>query len=248
MKTILSLLFIAGFILFTGCKDNAVKVQEDDTLTAELTISTDHIHTLSEITYTVKVTDSNGNIVTNLETVQVERKGHGSDTWRGTDLTLSGNTYTGTYTFSSSGEYDIRVSGIASGESNPRIMYEMEEHLNVARAHENVGDYRIEYENFPGHVHNGDEVTVKFWVSEAEKDASGNRPPVTGLDLHIHCTNPDNTTEHHDMTAVTEESSGVYITDHIFIGHGEAMMGMHFTAPDNTEIKAEFHMHVAAGH
>lgn len=249
MKSIMSYITILVLILFTGCSDNPVEVHEDEEpLTAELTISEDHIHTLSEITYTVRVTDHHGDVVTDLETVEVQRKGHGETEWRGTELTLSGEVYTGTYTFNSSGEYDLRVAGVRSGGTEMEVMYEMQEHMEVGRAHAEVGNYRIEYENFPGHVHDGEQATVKFWVSESERDASGERPPVTGLDLHIHCENPDGTNEHHDETLVTEESEGVYVADHTFAGGGEAHMATHFTAPDNTEIEADFHLHISHGH
>jgi len=247
MKAHFTFMFALLFILFTGCKDSPVEVHEDEgPLTAELTLSTDHIHTLSEITFTVKVTDHHGDVVTDLETIEVQRKAHGATEWRGTELTLSGSNYTGNYTFNSSGEYDIRVAGMRHGGTEMEVMYEMAEHLEVVRAHETVGNYRIEFENFPGHLHEGETATVKFWVFEAEKDASGNRPAVTGLNVDIHCGNPDGTEEEH--VGVTEESNGVYIADHTFIGAGEAHMGMHFTAPDNSNIEADFHLHVAHGH
>lgn len=249
MKTFLSYMLMLIVVLFTGCKDNPVEIHEDDgnePFTAELTISDDHIHTLSEITYTVKITDHHGETVTNMEAVEVQRKGHDDTEWRGTELTLAGEVYTGTYTFNSSGEYDLRVAGIRHGGTEMEVMHEMEDHMEVARAHVETGNYRIEYENFPGHIHDGETATVKFWIYEAEKDASGVRPPITGLGIHIHCNNPDGSNEHHDT--VTEESAGIYMAEHTFLGGGEAQMGMHFTAPDNNEVEAEFHLHIAHGH
>ena len=249
MKAPLSYMLMIAFILFTGCKDNPVEVLDSAPLTAELTISDDHIHTLSEITYTVTVTDQNGNILTDMETVEVQRKGHDATEWRGTELTLSGSVYTGTYTFNSSGEYDLRVAGIRHGGTEMEVMYEMPEHMSVARTHEVFGNYRIEYENYPGHIHDGDAITTKFWVLEPDRDpATGERAPITGLNLHIHCQNADGTTEHHDENAVTEESAGVYVADHTFIGAGDAVMGMHFTDPNNSEIEAAFTVHVAHAH
>ncbi len=249
MKTFSKYLMALVILLFMGCKDSPVEVHEDDgPLTATLTLSSDHAHTLSEITYTVQITDHHGDIVTDMEAVEVQRKGHGATEWRGTELTLNGNVYTGAYTFNSSGDYDIRVAGIRHAGTEMEVMHEMAEHMHVGRAHLESGAYRIEYENFPGHVHDGETATVKFFIFEAEKDAQGNRPPVTGLtDLHIHCTNPDGTAEHHDTT-ITEESPGVYVQDHTFMGGGEAIMGTHFTAPDQTQAEGQFHMHVAHGH
>lgn len=247
MKTLLPYLSpLLLLILFTGCKDNPVDVQEDTTLTAELTLSSDHVHTLSEITYTVTITNSNGEAVTDMETVEVQRKGHGDEEWSSTELTQSGSQYTADYTFNSSGEYDLRVTGVRQEGQQMEVLYEMEDHFEVGRAHEEVGDYRIEYENFPGHMHEGETGTIKFWVYEKEENDSGNRPPVSGLSAHIHCNNPDGTDEHH--SAVAEEETGIYVTDHTFTSSGEAHMGFHFDAPDNTKIEADFHIQVSGGH
>lgn len=247
MKLPYMILFMLVFIIFTGCKDNSVEVhEEDEVLTAALTLSDDHVHTLSEITYTVTVTNQHGEVVTNLESIEVQRKAHGATEWRGTELTLSNNAYVGTYTFASSGEYELRVAGMRQGGTEMEVMYMMEEHLEVNRTHEVSGNYRIEFESFPGHVHEGDTAAVKFWVLESERNQDGIRPAVEGLSIHIHCTNADATSEHHDV--VPEESAGVYTVDHAFTEAGEAAVGMHFTAPDNTVIEAEFHLHVAHGH
>lgn len=235
-------------IILTGCLDNATDPHDEDgPLTAELTISPDHVHTLSEINYTVKVTDQNGNIVADLETIEVQRKVHGESEWRGTELELSGNEYTGSYTFMSSGEYDIRVAGLRHGSDQMEVMYEMGEHFNVGRAHVNAENYRIEYEHFPGHMHEGDNADIKFWVFEKDEDVSGVRPPVSGLEnIHIHCGNPDGTEEHH--TSVEEAETGVYVTGHTFMGAGEAHMKIHFPGEGGTEIEAEFTFEVAHGH
>ncbi len=85
LSGILALGLIAG-----ACSDNPVAVEEhDETLTAELTLSADHVHTLSEISFTVVVRDHHGEAVTDLEAVTVDRLAEGGDTWRSTDLALS---------------------------------------------------------------------------------------------------------------------------------------------------------------
>lgn len=245
MKTLLTItLIFLAFFLITGCEDDPVEVHDD--LHVELTVSPDHVHTLSEITYTATITDHSGAPVTNLAAVEVQRKAHDSDTWRGTELTLDGIVYKGDYTFSSSGDYDIRVAVTRAGETTMEVVYEMTDHFHVGRAHVEVGNYRVEYENFPGHVHEGDLVTVKFWVMEAEKDASGNRPPVNGLSPEIVCTNSDGSFEAH--TDVSEPENGVYQVEHTFIVAGEAHEEIEFTAPDNTSVSADFHFHVAHKH
>lgn len=250
IKNSIFYLLILGIIM-TGCIDNVTDASDDHDddgpLTANLTLSDDHVHTLSEITYIVKVSDDHGNVVTDLETVEVQRKAHGADDWRSTELELSGDVYTGSYTFMSSGEYDLRVTGMRHGSEEMEVMHEMADHFNVGRAHVEEGDYRIEYEHFPGHMHEGDQAEVKFWIFEKEKDESGERPPVSGLDeLHIHCTNPNETEEHH--TSVMEEEAGEYVADHTFMGGGKAHMGIHFTDSEGTVIEAEFNFEVSHRH
>lgn len=238
-------LIVLALFLFIGCKDSPVEVHQDENLTAELTISPDHVHTLDEITYTVTVTNDHGDVVTDLEGVEVQRKGHGDTEWSGTELSLSGTSFTSTYTFKSSGDYDIRVVGTHTGTTEQLVLYQMDEHMHVGRAHIETGDYRIEYESFPGHIHEGDAATIKFWIYEKEQDATGERPLVGDLSPHIHCANPDGTKEHHD--SVTQEATGIYVADHTFNSAGEAHMGIHFTA-GNTNIEAEFHPEVSHGH
>lgn len=239
-------------IITTGCIDNSTDAidEHDETgpLTAEFTISDEHAHTLSELTYTAKVTDDHGNVITDLETVEVQRKGHGENEWSGTELELSGDVYTGTYTFMNSGEYDLRVAGMRHGSEQMEVIHEMSDHFEVGRAHEEIGAYRIEYEHYPGHMHEGESAQVKFWVFEKEADASGERPPVSDLDVDVHCTNPDGTEEHHNANAVQEEEPGVYVSNHTFMGGGQASMGMHFTGAEGSDIEAEFSFDVAHGH
>lgn len=237
---------IAGLLAplaLAACSDNPVLVQPGD-VSVELELSSDHIHTLSEITYTVTVRDHTGAYVTDFESLAVERKAHGSDTWRATELALTGTSYTGAYTFNSSGEYDLRVSGQRHGESEMAVLHEMAEHLEVVRAHAVVNEqYRVEVESFPGHLHEGDLASVKFWVLEPERNADGIRPPISGLtNLRIHCVD--------EMHAdITEESPGVYVVEHTFAEVGDAHLGLHFMHGDGSMMgEAEFTTHVVHGH
>lgn len=236
---------IAGLLAplaLAACADNPMVVEE---LSVQLELSSGHVHTLSELGFTVTVTNQYGTPITDFETIQVERRAHGSDTWRGTELTLAGTSYTGTYMFNSSGEYDLRVSGQRHGQAAMSVLHEMGEHMEVARAHAVVNEqYRIEVETFPGHLHEGDEAEVRFWVLDPDRNAEGIRPPITGLtNLRLHCVD-----EMHS-TGITEVEAGVYMVTHTFAEAGEAHLGLHLMNPDGSPMgEAEFTTHVAHGH
>lgn len=228
-------------LVLGACSDNPVLVDANG-LVVELTLSDDHVHTLSELSYTVSVQRADGSYVTDFQTLTVERRSEGSDTWRATELALSGDVYTGAYTFMSSGEYELRVMGQQMGQATPLELHRMHDHLEVARAHANVGAYRVEMETFPGHLHEGDQATVKFWVFDPERDASGMRPPISGLtDLQLHCADEAHTP--------VEESPGVYVTEHTFAEAGEVHLAMHFMDGMGMMMsEAVFTGHVAHGH
>ncbi len=211
----------------------------------DLQLSSSHVHILSELTYTVTVTDHHGEPVTDFDTLRVERRAAGSDTWRGTDLELQGTSYLGTYTFASSGDYEIRVTGRRAHDTSMVEMHSMSEMLSAARAHAEAGGYRIEFESFPGHLHQHNSATMKFWVMETEQNAEGVRPAIAGLAPEIHCLEADGTTEHH---AAAELAAGVYETDHTFASVGEFVGALHFEGVDGLEAEAEFTMHVVPGH
>lgn len=237
------LIAILTLCLATGaCADNPVAVEDDhdDTLTAQLTLSADHVHTLSELTYSVVVLDHHGEAVTDLQAVTVDRLIEGGDTWRSTELTLVGTTWTAPYTFTTSGDYQVRVSVLRHGTTDPEIVHTMDEHLHVGRAHVEVGAFRVEFESFPGHLHEGDEAEMKFWVFEAEKNADGIRPPVEGLQAHIECLEASGTSEEHEATEVEH---GVYMATHTFAEAGLFVARLHL--PDG---EADFETHVVHGH
>lgn len=238
-------------VFLAACVSNpTVPVEEEHEdatadLAVDLQLSSSHVHILSELTYTVSVTDHHGEFVTDFDTLRVERRAAGSDTWRGTDLELQGTSYTGTYTFTSSGDYEIRVTGRRDHDTAMVEMHSMSEMLSAARAHAEAGGYRIEFESFPGHLHQHDEATMKFWVMEAEPNADGIRPAIIGLTPEIHCLEADGSTESH---AAAELTPGVYETAHTFESVGDFIGALHFEGTDGLEAEAEFVMNVAAGH
>lgn len=234
-------------VLLTACESNPVA--HDDALLAELTLSPDHAHTLSPVTMTVTVRNDHGTTVTAFDTLRVERLSEGATEWRtAADLALSGSAFISEYTFASSGGHELRVRAMRTGhgefEDVPLMGGGMTMHTNVGRAHTEAGGYRIEYENFPGHVHEGDEVAMRFWVLTPETDANGDRTPITGLDGTIRCIEPEGAQESHDPTVV---SDGVYEALHTWQSAGEGQAQLSFTGPDGPA-EVTFPVHVAHTH
>lgn len=229
---------LLALLALPACEDNPMA---PGSMVVELTMSTDHVHTLSEITFTVSVTQD-GVPVTDFEMIEVQRLAAGSDTWRGTELTLSGDVYTGTYTFASSGEYQLRVAALHHGATEMEVLIEEHDPLHVGRAHEVVGDYRVEFESDPGHLHEGDVATLQFWVLTAEADADGERHPVEGLHhLIAHCVDD----EHEPV----EVEPGLYTAPHEFVEAGEFHVGLHIMNHDGGMVgEASFTGHVAHAH
>lgn len=226
----------------TGAEDHTVELDEAQ---AELTLSADHVHTLNEITFTALLTDHHGEALHEVDSVWVERRLVGDDRWRGTELAASDGAFTGAYTFATSGEYEVRVVAKNAGDAEATVLYEMTEHLHVGRAHVEAGGLRVEFESYPGHIHQGDTGTLRFWVLAAERDANGERPAIAGLDAEIHCDEEGGISESH---ADVDIGDGLYEVEHAFATAGEFHAELHFPGLDGTEGQAEFHFHVAHGH
>lgn len=241
-KTAFKALAMAVWAL--ACSDNPT-APHDHELIVNLEMSTDHFHTLAEITFTVTVTDDHGDYVTDFTTIQVERELEGTATWRPIELALIGTAYVGTYTFTTSGDYHFRVAGMRGSDTEAQVIYEYPEHVEVVRAHEVVGSSRVEFESFPGHIHEGQDVVVRFWIMESEQNAAGERPAITGLDVVIECGNPDMTSEMH---TVTDTGDGIYEATHLFDGNGEGHMEVRFTDTAGVEQEVDFHVHIVAAH
>lgn len=238
-------------LVLAACAENPAAVDEhaDATgdLQVQLSVTPDHVHILqSEVTFTVTVTDHHGEAVTDFESLVVERKAHDSETWRAVEMTLQGDSYVGTYVFSSSGEYEIRVAGMRHGDPELVVMHTMAEHMEVARAHGELGvAYRAEFESFPGHVHEGETVTLRVWVMEAERNAEGIRPPITGLTgTEIHVQLEGGAEESH---ALTESEPGLYEADHDFLEAGHYHIAFHAEI-DGQSYEAEFEVEAVPAH
>lgn len=248
LRGTVTLTTLAAALVLAACQENPTLVDEhDDELVADLTLSSGHVHTLSEVEVTVTVKDHHGEAVTDFEHLALERRREGDDTWREIELTSAGPAFHGSYTFSSSGEYDFRVMATSHGAAGPAEIpftdHEMG-HVKVGRAHVEVGDVRIEFESFPGHIHEGDQAAMKFWVLTAEKDANGVRQPIADLDVDLICGDPSGWNEEHHAHS---HEPGVYEADHTFQGAGDASATIRFD-PGQGQVEAEFDFHVVHGH
>jgi hypothetical protein len=214
-----------------ACSDNPAEPDHTDhELIVSLTMSTDHLETLEDITFTVAVTDDHGDAVTDFTTIQVEYEQEAeAGTWRSIELTLQG-----------SGDYHFRVSGMRGSETELSVLHQLADHFEIERAHTTLGDYKVEFETFPGHIHSGEAIAARFWIMNKDTGAA-----VTGLAVTIGCGNPDATTEDH---AVTDSGDGVYEAMHTFTDGGDGHMAIQFTDPASMDWEAEFHLHIAHAH
>lgn len=230
--------------MVVACDDPLPTESEDghadttDELQVDLTVSPDHVHILSEVTFTADVTDHHDEPVTDFESIHVEYSEASSGSWSQIELALDEPSYVGSHTFTESGDYDIRVTGMRAEDPSPVVMYEMPDALEAGRAHADAGGYGVEFEAFPGHIHDGDTGTLRFWVTETDGD------PVTGLTATIQVTEANASVA--DLAA-TETSDGVYEADHTFGSAGEAGVALQFTGTGGVA-EAEFAIHIAEAH
>lgn len=223
----------------TGNDDHADATED---LQVDLTFSPDHVHIHSDITFTASVTDHHGEAITDFDQIHVEYREVGESDWQEIALTLDGSVYTGTHEFTTSGDYDLRVTGQRPEDSALVEIVQMADALHAVRAHASAGGYTVEFETFPGHVHEGDTATLRFWVMD---ESGGTEDPVTGLSPEIHVTESDQSESTH---AATETDPGVYEADHTFQNAEDGVVGLHFTGSGGASAEAEFTIHVAHAH
>lgn len=238
----------AAVLLAVGCGENPQEPQRlsPGELRVELTVEPHHVHILeTEAAFRVAVRKRDGEAVTDFESLEVERRLVADGEWHGTECHLHGTEYEAHHVFVTSGEYRLRVRAKHPDWDEAHVIHEADETLEVVRAHAEAGGYRIEFESFPGHVHEGESATLRFWVMEAEEDGSGTRPPVEGLSPEVHVTEADGHGAEHPAE---ETEAGVYEADHTFDHAGDATIGLHFTGSDGSPAEAEFTLPVVEAH
>lgn len=224
----------------SACESNPPLAPIDDhggEFDVEITRDRDHVHTLGEgVTFTVTITDHDGAPATDFEVVSLERRLEGSDSWRQIELERVGDAYSGSYVFTTSGEYHLRVTALEHGEQEPTVLHEAHDPLHVGRAHADLGSWRVEFESSPGHVHEGDEAALTFWVLEEHEN--GERHPVEGLTPMIHVRMEEGGAE--ELVDAEEHEPGVYEAHYHFEKSGEVHAGLH--AADGGEAAFQFHV------
>lgn len=211
---------------------------DEEVLSAHVEATPVAASTLGEVSFEVHIEDEGGHHVMDMAEVHLEVRAVGSDTWREIELTAMTDHYMGTRTFTSSGDYELRITGME------HMGHELEEmHLStmtVARAHADIGLYHIQYENTPGHIHEGDTVTVSFWVA---LDDGGDLATGLAAQIVVEESDASETT----VTAV-EGDPGVYSADMTFAVAGDAHVSLQFTGSDSSPVEADFQVHVASLH
>lgn len=251
MRTARSLrtgLALVAIVALGACESNpplAPVEGHEGAFDVEVTRDAEHVHTLGEgATFTVAITDHEGAHVTDFEAVQLERRLEGADTWREIELELDGDVYRGTYVFATSGEYHLRVTAQEHGASEMSVLHELHDPLHVGRAHAELDAWRVEFESFPGHLHEGEEGALRFWITEEHGD--GDVHPVEGLVPEIHVRMEESGQE--VLLEAEEHEPGVYEIHHHFESAGEVHAGLHATTATGEPGEAAFHFHVAHGH
>jgi hypothetical protein len=240
-----------GAVLLLGCSDNPVTPDphndDDEVLTAVVTYSVQDMYTLTPVTVEVEIKDHHGEHVTDMESVRVEFKRHEDAAWSGTDLAPDGDHFHADHVFMSSGEYEMRVMAQAHGTPAATVI-ETEGghgHFDVHRIFQEIGNARVEFETFPGHVHEGEEIAGTFWIMEREQDADGHHHGMHGLAAEVHCVEVSGVEESH---MADEHEEGVYEAHHTFSSAGEAHMTIHFPGDAGAEHEVTFTFSVAEGH
>ncbi len=226
-----------------GCEDNPILSPDshDEEYNVAFSLSAEEISTLTEYEVEVVISDHDGAPVTEFEVVAFEYRMEGAQEWSSTELEFHGGHFSAEHMFYSSGEYEMRVVAQAHGAQHAEPIYEHDGHLPVERIHMAVGEYRVEMETFPGHVHEGDEAEVKFWVIEA---AGGHGMGGLSASIHMDHEQSGQSTTH----GAEEHAEGVYEALHTFAEHGETEVMIEFMDGHGENHQAAFHVRVAEIH
>lgn len=210
---------------------------EEEELTAKISTTSDELRTLDEVTFTVEIEDEHGGHMMDMEAVTQEVRSEGGE-WREIELMAMDEHYMGTRTFSSSGDYEFRVMGMSHGGHEMEEMHSTTMH--VERAHADAGEYHVEYESDPGHIHEGNEAVLTFWVSLEDDEAAA-----VDLAAQIVVEESDGHTTTLDATEIED---GVYQATMTFVDAGETHAEIVLPAGDGSEVEADFHFHVSETH
>jgi hypothetical protein len=217
---------------------------DTEDLSAGLAIAPGHFHIWeTEGVFTVNVTDPNGASVTDFEAIQVERRREGTDTWRAIALTQDGAFYEGTYIFDTSGNYNLRVTGMRASDDEMKVLHVEPGVLEVVRAHAAMGGYTVSFEVFPGHIHRLDEPTFTWWFEGAGAHAPAvNHPPAAAPTMSVECDGGTLT------SPLTEAEPGRWegVLELLHIGDCDA--SVHFVGTGEAEHTYSVPIHISEAH
>ena len=248
MKHATIILLALIVLFFTACSENPVAdhIGGDENLMVSLSSSTEHFSTLTEIEFEVRLTNDHGVQLTDIGSMQIEYQRSGELEWEVITLERHEDHYSAGMMFMSSGEYQMRVSGDLHGDGHMDVMYTAPEMIDVERIHVEMGDVMVEFETFPGHVHEGEEVEASFYMMEmAASGGDHGGSMMSGLSGDIHIMAPGDTAYEYNAE---EHDAGVYSTHHTFLEGGDATFEFHFMDHHGDSIEVEFHVPVLHGH
>lgn len=248
MKHAHIILLAFTMLILTACSENPVadNTSGDEDVTVSLSASTEHFSTLTDIEFEVQLTNDHGEQLTDIGSMQIEYQRSGDSEWEIITLERHEDHYSAQIMFMSSGEYQMRVSGDLHGEGHMDVMYTAPEMIDVERINAEMGDVMVEFETFPGHVHEGEEVQVSFYVMETAAGGGGHGGAMmSGLTGEIHIMGPDGAIYE---SVGDEHDLGVYSAHHTFLEGGEATFEFHFLDHHGDSIEVEFHVPVEHGH
>lgn len=252
MATRLSIGFLGLVLVLGGCVDSVIAPPDhgDEALEYALSFEAEPIRTLSETHLTLHVADEHGEAMMGIDGMEIQYRPAGGAEWAAIPMTIDGSTYAAHYTFMSSGDFEFRVMGEPMHQeddhggdhhSELEMMHEFHDDIHVERAHIDAGGYRVEYESFPGNVHAGQQVTLRFWVMEEEGDMHGSHTPIPGLTPTIRCVESDGMIHSFPGSGMMP---GTYEASHTIDTFGDTRVALLYTGKDSNPAMAEFEIHV----
>jgi hypothetical protein len=220
-------------LTLAGCASNTLSQDDGEpAYDVELRFSEDQLTTLQGVEIEALVRDEYGELITSLPTLTVEHRLEGESTWSTIEMAVHDDRYAADHRFMSSGEHEFRVMGAIDEHAQLDVMYVMDGHMEIERAHMEMDGMRVSYENFPADLREGEEATIRFWIEQmnggdGHGGGHGDGPGsmMAGLSASVICQESDGTSQTH---AADELEGGVYQTRHTFGESGEATMMVQF--------------------
>jgi|GEM_PF-4325260 len=240
MKSFLYMLAVTAVVFITACSENTVSHDDgEEGLTARVEFSEGRIATLEEIEIDVYVETETGDRISDMSSIVLEhRVGEGAE-WEEIDLTAHEDHFTSMHRFMTSGDHMFKVMGSRHEGDAQQVLYEMDDHMEIERAHMEMSGMLISFEHEGGEIHEGTTIGHSFWIEQMSGSGM-----MTGLAPTIICEESNGSIESH---SATEMESGRYWAEHMFNSAGEATMTVEFMT-GGMMTQASFSIPVAESH